>query len=204
MNIIGIHDGHNASVALYRKGELSYALQEERISREKNASGFPVKAFYKLLEDNSLKFDDIYLFFLVSNHMIVNPRISTRDIMKKRFEKGDNMKRVLKDWLRNTKLYEVKKNRLNQNKIKECEKNGIPTDRLKIVEHHSAHANTAYYCSPFEHDDKVLVVTSDGGGDKLSCTVNIGEKGRIKRKNVIPDSDSLDKLYSGVTYYNGP
>lgn len=41
MNIIGIHDGHNAAVALIRDGEIVHALQEERVSRVKNQHGFP-------------------------------------------------------------------------------------------------------------------------------------------------------------------
>jgi len=39
-NILAIHDGHNASVALLQQGVITYALGEERLSRMKNHGGF--------------------------------------------------------------------------------------------------------------------------------------------------------------------
>ena len=36
MNILAIHDGHNASACHLRDGEIKLALQEERLAREKN------------------------------------------------------------------------------------------------------------------------------------------------------------------------
>jgi carbamoyltransferase len=39
--VIGIHDGHNASVAVVRDGRLELALQEERLTRVKNQGHLP-------------------------------------------------------------------------------------------------------------------------------------------------------------------
>ena len=39
--VIGVHDGHNASVALVRDGRLELALQEERVTRIKNQGDAP-------------------------------------------------------------------------------------------------------------------------------------------------------------------
>jgi carbamoyltransferase len=36
MKILSIHDGHNASACLLIDGEIKYAIQEERLIREKN------------------------------------------------------------------------------------------------------------------------------------------------------------------------
>jgi predicted NodU family carbamoyl transferase len=41
---MGIHDGHNASVALLRDGRLELALQEERLTRLKNQGDAPAGA----------------------------------------------------------------------------------------------------------------------------------------------------------------
>ena len=49
MKIIGIHDGHDCSVALMVDGKLVYAAQEERFSRLKGDYGFPKKQFKKCL-----------------------------------------------------------------------------------------------------------------------------------------------------------
>ena len=44
MKIIGIHDGHDASVALMVDGKIIFAAQEERFSRLKGDYGFPQKS----------------------------------------------------------------------------------------------------------------------------------------------------------------
>src|SRR5215467_9485905 len=40
--VTGIHLGHNAAAALVEDGRLIFAMQEERLSREKNQGGLPV------------------------------------------------------------------------------------------------------------------------------------------------------------------
>ena len=36
MIILGINDGHNASIALSINGEIKFAISEERLNRKKN------------------------------------------------------------------------------------------------------------------------------------------------------------------------
>ncbi len=42
--VVGIHDGHNASIAVVRDGKLELVLQEERLTRVKNQGDAPVAA----------------------------------------------------------------------------------------------------------------------------------------------------------------
>ena len=48
MNVIGIHDGHNASACLIKNGELIAAIGEERLTRNKHQYGFPFKSIKKI------------------------------------------------------------------------------------------------------------------------------------------------------------
>ena len=61
MNIIGIHDGHDCSIALMVNGKIVYAAQEERFSRLKGDYGFPKKAAEDLFKFSKLKPKDIDL-----------------------------------------------------------------------------------------------------------------------------------------------
>ena len=61
MKIIGIHDGHDCSVALMVDGKLVYAAQEERFSRLKGDYGFPKKAVQEMFKFSGLKPSDIDL-----------------------------------------------------------------------------------------------------------------------------------------------
>src|SRR5579871_5223551 len=49
--VIGVHDGHNASVAVVREGRVEFALQEERITRVKNQGDVPKNALAAALKD---------------------------------------------------------------------------------------------------------------------------------------------------------
>jgi predicted NodU family carbamoyl transferase len=46
--------GHDASVALVRDGEVLFAAEEERFSRHKHTSNFPVNAFHATLRDANM------------------------------------------------------------------------------------------------------------------------------------------------------
>lgn len=50
MIIIGIYDGHNSSAALSINGEIICALQEERFTKRKNETGFPIQCVQYILE----------------------------------------------------------------------------------------------------------------------------------------------------------
>ena len=68
------------------------------------------------------------------------------------------------------------------------------------MDHHLAHAASAYYFSGF---DPCLVVTADGCGDGQSLTVSIGKNGRIERIRAVSDQVSAGFLYASVTAYLG-
>ena len=59
MIILGIHDGHDSSVALMINGKIVYAAQEERFSRLKTDYGLPVFAIKDCLNSTGIKAEDI-------------------------------------------------------------------------------------------------------------------------------------------------
>ena len=61
MKIIGIHDGHDASVALMVDGKIIFAAQEERFSRLKGDYGFPKRAVEEMFKFSGLKPSEIDL-----------------------------------------------------------------------------------------------------------------------------------------------
>src|SRR3974390_3297609 len=48
-SVLGVHDGHNAAVALVRDGRVEIALQEERLTRIKNQGDIPSGAIREAL-----------------------------------------------------------------------------------------------------------------------------------------------------------
>lgn len=54
MVIIGVYDGHNSSASLSINGEIVCAIQEERFTKRKNETGFPVKSISYILNKYNL------------------------------------------------------------------------------------------------------------------------------------------------------
>lgn len=69
-----------------------------------------------------------------------------------------------------------------------------------FVEHHLAHAASAFYPSPFT---KAAVITLDGRGEKCTATYNVGNEHQIIRFHEVHFPDSLGLLYERVTTHLG-
>lgn len=69
-----------------------------------------------------------------------------------------------------------------------------------FVEHHLAHAASAFYPSPF---DNAAVLTLDGRGEKATTTYNIGAQNHLERIGQVNMPYSLGLLYERVTTYLG-
>ncbi len=72
--------------------------------------------------------------------------------------------------------------------------------RWHFVEHHTAHAASAFLASPFEH---AAVMTLDGRGEKATTTYAIGRGSEIDRIGQVNMPHSLGLLYERVTEYLG-
>jgi len=69
-----------------------------------------------------------------------------------------------------------------------------------FVEHHIAHAASAFYPSPFTN---AAVLTMDGRGEKATTTYNIGSDNNLTRIGQVNMPHSLGLLYERATTYLG-
>ncbi len=72
--------------------------------------------------------------------------------------------------------------------------------RWHFVEHHTAHAASAFHASPFE---RAAVLTLDGRGERASTTYSVGEGNDLRRLGQVDVPHSLGLLYEQVTEYLG-
>ncbi len=59
MRIVGIHDGANSCAALIEDGKVVAVMQEERLTGEKNYSGFPYRAITEVLRLGKCNLADV-------------------------------------------------------------------------------------------------------------------------------------------------
>lgn len=76
----------------------------------------------------------------------------------------------------------------------------IDQSKWHFVEHHIAHAASAYFPSPF---DRAAVITVDGRGEIATTTYNVGSGNNLTRIGQVNMPSSLGLLYEDVTSYLG-
>ena len=193
--VVGIHDGHNASVAVVRDGRLEFALQEERLTRVKNQGDAPVAA---CLEARRMDCSPDIPVRIALNGLYMNYNHWQRETIVRDYENSAGFTSRLKQPLKNTFIDRAYQRRKAQARLAELSKLGWDGSTPEAVEHHVAHAAAAYYTSPCR-EGKTLVLTCDGSGDRTSATVSIGESNTLTRIAGISEHDSIGRLYALVT-----
>lgn len=190
---LGIHDGHNASVAVVRDGRLELALQEERLTRIKNQGDAPAgaaKLAFQMLNGNSAR--------VGLNGLYMNYNQWQRETILADYEGSARLMNRWKQPFKGTFVDRAYQRRKADKRAAALSEIGIEKKNAEPVEHHLAHASAAYHTAPWR-DEKILVVTCDGSGDRLSATVSIGSGGALSRIAAVSEHDSIGRLYALVT-----
>src|ERR1051326_7813959 len=166
--ILGLNAYHgDAAAALVVDGVLVAAAEEERFSRLKHVAGFPSLAAAWCLEDAGLRPRDL-------DHVAFgrDPRANLRAKVVQTAGRLRNP-RYVADRLRSMGRVRGVKDHL-------AAALGVPPGELRAsfhnVEHHQAHAASAFFVSPF---DEAAVLTLDGFGDFASALVAVGRGNRL-------------------------
>lgn len=199
MIILGIHDGHNSGATLLVDGRIEASVCEERLTRTKNEVGYPQNSIDEVLSIGGIAAAAIDQVVYASNFMHSVDHLSSA-MQWYRVGKDDQVRDDKRD---NSYLQAVFESRKRERIDQVCQHLGAEPQHVSFVEHHLAHAAAAYYGSPFDLNEPVLILTCDGAGDGLSATVSIANGSKIERISQTPRSASLGKLYSRVTYALG-
>ncbi len=199
MKIIAINEGHNASCVYMENGCIKFALQEERLTRVKNQSGFPDASLNYLRDVERVNFSSVDSFILTSHYLPFSP--DDRETRIKGYSRKDWLN-SLKHLLKKLGVKKVLAQRQKKHRIKALGRYGIPEGKVSIYDHHTCHATSAYYgLGDFEND--ILVLTNDGAGDDLCATVSVGRRGRLERIAGIHMDHSIGELWALFTAMMG-
>jgi carbamoyltransferase len=197
MNILGIScHYHDSAAALLQDGHLVAAVQEERFSRKKQDAAFPSRAIAFCLEKAGIRPTDLdYAVFyekpFVKAERLVTTILATFPRSRRLFRDGIHLWLTEKMWIKDMIRKELR----------------IPSDRILFVDHHTSHAASAFFASPFE---EAAILTVDGVGEWTTATLGrasadwgAGGQNRIELTHELRFPHSIGLLYSVFTAFLG-
>jgi carbamoyltransferase len=198
MIILGIANAETASACIVREGELIAAASEERFSRKKMDSAWPGASIAYCLEHAGVSLSELDLVaygwgagFDADKHLLTY------------------FDRIVHETRHNPEGLQIFRERIaveiDRDRIKQDEFWGwIDQHDLRArtvsVDHHLAHAFSAYSCSPF---DEALVLTCDGRGDFTALSVMTFDRDSVQELYRGTSTDSLGFFYGRITQLLG-
>lgn len=162
---------HDAAAVLVRDGRVVHAVEEERLTRNKHTGTFPSAAITSCLARASLTLEDVDL-------IAVGEEGGAGD-----FRDADLSPERIATTMQTMGL--------TRNDL---------SSRIRLVEHHKAHAASAYYPSGF---DDALVLTIDGFGDGVAGLVAKATDGEIETIRRLRVDQSIGNFFAAPLPYFG-
>lgn len=187
---------HDASAALYVDGKLVAAAEEERFLRDKHAKGkMPYEAVKFCLQKGGVKPSEIDI--VAFPYAEIGLKSPARWHYAKRYWYAPD--RALSALFSGNRRYW----RNHKNVMKMLDDLDIGSNRVKFmpIEHHLAHASSAYHLSGFK--GKCAIIGIDGKGEYATTFFGYGENGKIHKIKEFYDPDSLGGLYGALTEFLG-
>ena len=183
---------HDSAAAILVDGKIVAAAQEERFTRKKHDSSFPIHACRYVLQEAGINCKDLsavafyekpFLKFerLLETYHAFAPSgfVSFLSAMLAWIKEKLFMRRILRE------------------QLAELGDGSVP---IYFPEHHLSHAASAFYPSPFPD---AAIVTVDGVGEWATTTIGRGRGKEIEILKELQFPHSVGLLYSAFTYYIG-
>jgi carbamoyltransferase len=184
---------HDSSACIVRDGELLFAVAEERLSRLKHDARFPQLAIQACLQFAGVvaeQLDEVCFGWQTAGPVY----------------RHDLKMYALGRWpitylnVLNSTRHFVSMGHQNSGARTFARRFGPVKARMRFVDHHLAHAISAYAYSGF---DESAIVIMDGRGAWEATSIWHGRNGRIDHVLTIPFPDSIGGFYSAFTEYLG-
>ncbi|MBT5908325.1 MAG: carbamoyltransferase [Opitutae bacterium] len=181
---------HDSAAALINEKGILAAAQEERFTRNKHDSSFPVNAVEYCLKETGSVIRDIEQIVFYEKPFLKFDRLLETYLSYAPCGLRSFVQAV-PQWLKQ-KLHlprEIKK-----------QLPGKWDKPIIFVSHHESHAASAFFPSPFEES---AILTMDGVGEWDTTTIGIGYGNKINLLKSLKFPHSLGLLYSAFTYFCG-
>lgn len=183
---------HDSAAVLLINGEIIAAAQEERFTRKKHDSSFPLNAVRYVLSEGKITIGDLDAIAFYDKPYIKFERLLETYHAFAPFGLLSFLS-AMPVWIKE----KIFMRRLIHNKLKIL---GSKIPEVYFPEHHLSHAASAFYPSPFK---KAAILTVDGVGEWATATIGKGNEKDITVIYELHFPHSVGLLYSAFTYYCG-
>ncbi|HSX39320.1 MAG TPA: carbamoyltransferase C-terminal domain-containing protein [Candidatus Saccharimonadales bacterium] len=219
MKVLGVYYGHNSTALLFEDGNIIDCISEERLTGIKNQTGIPKKSIKYILEKNKITASDLDVVAIPVK--ISAPIYASEDNKKTPFisflNTIYNSVPVIKNTFGFVSFYNPNLRGVgrffykffsqtigaysaeNERKIL-ADFLQIPFSKIQAYDHHTSHAYSAYYSSPY-NNEKCLVLTLDAEGDGICASVNIFDGTKFECLSRTHADNSLGLMYAAVTQH---
>jgi carbamoyltransferase len=183
---------HDSAAAVLIDGQIVAAAQQERFSRKKHDSLFPIDACHYVLQEAGIRYKDLTAVSFYDKPFLKFERLleTYHAFAPRGFSSFVSAMPV---WIKE-KLFMRK---LLREHLAQLGEGNVP---IYYPEHHLSHAASAYYPSPFPD---AAILTVDGVGEWSTTTIGRGRGKDIEILRELHFPHSVGLLYSAFTYYTG-
>ncbi len=213
MLILGLTDGVTCGAALTQDGKVLAAVNEEALTRLKMAFGFPRQSIAEVMRIAGATAGDIELVCAatVNDYFFDGVRPfggwltgDTGLLRDTVYALAGDFSHLVDTIPGLERLYYTARAPIFARRRRAIrrilrDEFGLTAD-IEFVDHHLAHAASAYFTSGF---DDATVVTMDGGGDGCSSHVYEVRDGRFERLTSVRAFDSVGNYYAYITHICG-
>lgn len=191
MLIIGINSlGHDTSAAVVKDGRLLFAIEEERIIRQKHTTKFPANAIKECLRFVGAEIEDVDIIAV--------------GLIPERYVKHKILEHTLKYFPKANSLMAdeaAKAGRFLAHEKHIREQLGFKK-KIIFMRHHLCHMASSFYLSNFSES---AIFSIDGIGEIESSLTGIGKGVEITtfEEDKIDYPVSIGLLYAGITWFLG-
>ncbi|WP_436499899.1 carbamoyltransferase family protein [Actinokineospora sp. HUAS TT18] len=224
MYVLGISRVHDSAAALIKDGEIIAFSEEERFTRVKHDGGFPAKAIEYCLREAGITLadvDHVAYYWQRWREGIHAAKVFARyfpgtlDVFRNENGDGGGKAAGLVETIKSgggkgvddyhvggAVMAHLKRSFSLADDVRAAVGHTGPTKfKTHLVDHHRAHAASAFYISPF---DSSAVLTMDGiGSDGTSTLLAMGEGSKLTDLRRIKFPHSLGAMYAIITGYVG-
>lgn len=172
--------GFDAAAALVVDGVVVAAAAEERFNRQKHSAAFPLQAIRYCLKEAGISLHEVDEITHAFDYSPYAAAYGLDPVAAQRYRE-----------VYSREAFNAQVNR---------ELPGFPLDRVRHVNHHLAHAASAYFTSGW---DDCVVAVIDGMGEVHGASVYHAHNGRLDPLHHCSAHDSIGILYSLVTLHLG-